>query len=46
MITANKVRIIQEKIKTAQDRQKSYADNQRKDLEFDVGDMGFLKVTP
>ena len=30
----------------AQDRQKSYADNQRKDLEFDVGDWVFLKLFP
>ncbi|KAA0040141.1 pol protein [Cucumis melo var. makuwa] len=27
-------------------RHKSYADEQRKDLEFDVGDMVFLKVAP
>ena len=46
MKTADKVKVIREKIKTAQDRQKSYADNQRKDLEFEVGDMVFLKVTP
>ncbi|KAL0553613.1 hypothetical protein IC582_007513 [Cucumis melo] len=31
---------------TAQNRQKSYADVHRKDLEFDVGDMVFLKVAP
>ncbi|XP_008447296.1 uncharacterized protein LOC103489766 [Cucumis melo] len=31
---------------TAQRRQKSYADVQRKDLEFDVGYMVFLKVAP
>ncbi|XP_071928113.1 uncharacterized protein [Coffea arabica] len=31
---------------TAQSRQKSYADNRRKDLEFEVGDKVFLKVTP
>ncbi|KAL0552056.1 hypothetical protein IC582_011149 [Cucumis melo] len=31
---------------TTQSRQKSYADVQRKDLEFDVGDMVFLKVAP
>ncbi|KAA0066507.1 pol protein [Cucumis melo var. makuwa] len=31
---------------TAQSRQKSYADVRRKDLEFDVGDMVFLKVAP
>ncbi|KAL4016694.1 hypothetical protein IC575_024351 [Cucumis melo] len=31
---------------TAQSRQKIYADVRRKDLEFDVGDMVFLKVAP
>ncbi|KAA0056807.1 pol protein [Cucumis melo var. makuwa] len=31
---------------TAQSRQKSYVDVRRKDLEFDVGDMVFLKVAP
>ncbi|KAL4016922.1 hypothetical protein IC575_024593 [Cucumis melo] len=31
---------------TAQSRQKSYADVRRKDLEFEVGDMVFLKVAP
>ena len=46
MKTADKVKVIWEKIKTAQDRQKSYVDNRRKDLEFEVGDMVFLKVTP
>ena len=46
MIMADKVRVIQEKIKTAWDRQKSYADDRRKDLESEVGDMVFLKVTP
>ncbi|TYK04917.1 pol protein [Cucumis melo var. makuwa] len=30
----------------AQSRQKSYADVRRKDLEFEVGDMVFLKVAP
>ena len=33
-------------MKTAQDRQKSYADKRRKDLEFQVGDRVFLKVSP
>ncbi|XP_022892028.1 uncharacterized protein LOC111406898 [Olea europaea var. sylvestris] len=32
--------------KAAQDRQKSYADIRRKDLEFQVGDKVFLKVVP
>ncbi|KAA0051522.1 ty3-gypsy retrotransposon protein [Cucumis melo var. makuwa] len=31
---------------TAQNRQKSYADVRRKDLEFEVGDKVFLKVAP
>ena len=33
-------------MKAAQDRQKSYADKRREDLEFEVGDMVFVKVSP
>ncbi|KAK6123504.1 hypothetical protein DH2020_042741 [Rehmannia glutinosa] len=33
-----------ERIRTAQSRQKSYADKRRKDLEFEVGDEVFLKT--
>ncbi|GJU79455.1 putative reverse transcriptase domain-containing protein [Tanacetum coccineum] len=36
--TTNKVVQIKERIKAARDRQKSYADNRRKPLEFSVGD--------
>ena len=32
--TTNKVKFIQERIKAARDRQKSYADQRRRDLEF------------
>ena len=46
LIMTDKVRIIREKIKIAQNRQKSCVDNRRKDFEFDIGDMVFLKVTP
>jgi len=42
--TTEKVRRIQEHIKTAQSRQKSYADQRRGPLEFQVGDKVFLKV--
>ncbi|GJS23215.1 reverse transcriptase domain-containing protein [Tanacetum coccineum] len=35
-----------EKLKAARDRQKSYADNRRKPLEFKVGDRVMLKVSP
>ena len=38
--------MIREKIKTAQSRGKSYADNRRRDLEFAKGDFVFLKVSP
>ena len=34
------------KMKTAQDRQKSYADVRRKKLEFQVGDSVYLKISP
>ena len=44
--TTDKVRLIQEKMKIAQDRQKSYADKRRKPLEFQEGDHVFLRVTP
>ena len=33
-------------MKTAQDRQKSYADKRRSDIEFEVGDLVFIKVSP
>jgi hypothetical protein len=41
-----KVRIIQQNMKAAQSRQKSYADKRRRPLEFQVGDYVYLKVTP
>ena len=44
--TTNKLRIVQEQLKIAQSRQKSYANNQRRDLEFPVGDRVFLRVSP
>ncbi|GJY99621.1 reverse transcriptase domain-containing protein [Tanacetum coccineum] len=36
----------EERLKTARDRQKSYADNRQKPLEFSVGDKVLLKVLP
>nr|GEU99747.1 putative reverse transcriptase domain-containing protein [Tanacetum cinerariifolium] len=44
--TTDKVVFIKEKLKAARDRQKSYADNRRKSLEFEVGDRIMLKVSP
>ncbi|XP_075499213.1 uncharacterized protein LOC142537593 [Primulina tabacum] len=37
---------IQDRMKTAQRRQKSYADKRRRDLEFAVGDHVFVKIAP
>jgi hypothetical protein len=42
----DKVRIIQANLKTAQSRQKSYADQRRKPLQFQVGDFVYLRVSP
>ncbi|KAJ9544927.1 hypothetical protein OSB04_024634 [Centaurea solstitialis] len=44
--TTNKIKTIQEKLKAARDRQKSYAENRRKSLEFQVGEKVLLKVSP
>ncbi|GKF91242.1 hypothetical protein Tco_0274943 [Tanacetum coccineum] len=41
----DKVVLIKDKLKAARDRQKSYADNRRKPLEFEVGDRVMLKVS-
>ena len=41
-----KIKLIQERLKTAQSRQKSYSDMRRRDLEFQVDDWVFLKVSP
>ncbi|WVZ81610.1 hypothetical protein U9M48_028965 [Paspalum notatum var. saurae] len=40
------VRMIWENLRIAQTRQKSYADNRRRDLEFAVGEYVYLKVSP
>ena len=42
----NKVKVIQENLKAAQSRQKSYANKRRKPLQFEVGDHVYLRVSP
>nr|CAD1821630.1 unnamed protein product [Ananas comosus var. bracteatus] len=42
----DKVRIARERLLTAQSRQRSYADQLRRDLKFQIGDHVFLKVSP
>ncbi|KAK6150979.1 hypothetical protein DH2020_015911 [Rehmannia glutinosa] len=41
-----KVKAIKERIRTARSRQKSCTDKRRKDLEFEVGDEVFLRLSP
>ena len=44
--TVKIVDLIRKRMKEAQDRQKSYADLHRRNLEFEVGDHVFLKISP
>ena len=44
--TVDKVNVIRARLKAAQDRQKRYTDKRRKDLEFEVEDRVFLKLSP
>ena len=45
-ITSEKVKVVRDNLKIARDRQKSYADNNRRDLQFEIGDQVFLKISP
>nr|CAB3503878.1 unnamed protein product [Digitaria exilis] len=40
------VQVIRQNLRTAQTRQKSYADVRRRDLSFEIGDFVYLKVSP
>ncbi|KAL6225758.1 hypothetical protein ACLB2K_004607 [Fragaria x ananassa] len=40
------IKVVRDRLKAAQSRQKSYADIRMKDLEFQVGDWVFLKLSP
>jgi hypothetical protein len=40
------IRMVRENLKIAQSRQRSYADTQRRELSFEVGDYVYLKVSP
>ena len=44
--TGDKVKVIRSKLKAAQDRQKSYVDQHRREMEYNVGDKVFLRVSP
>jgi hypothetical protein len=40
------IRMVRENLRTAQSRQRSYADTRRRELSFEVGDYVYLKVSP
>ena len=44
--TTKMIQQIRQRLQTAQNRQKSYADRRRSELEFQAGDMVLLKVSP
>ncbi|XP_059663864.1 uncharacterized protein LOC132309588 [Cornus florida] len=44
--TSEKIALIKDRMHTAQNRQKSYADRRTHALEFQVGDQVLLKVSP
>ena len=45
-ITSEKVKVVHDNLKIARNRQRSYADNRRRDLQFEIGDRVFLKISP
>ncbi|KAL0378600.1 UNVERIFIED_CONTAM: Retrovirus-related Pol polyprotein from transposon [Sesamum radiatum] len=44
--TVEKIQTVKKCLKAAQDRQKSYVDKHRREMEYEVGDKVFLKVSP
>ena len=41
-----KVKLIRDRLKVAQSRQKSYGDSKRKETVYEVGDRVYLRVSP
>ena len=41
-----KVKLIRDRLKIAQSRQKSYADSKRKAVTYEIGDRAYLRVSP
>ncbi|KAL0453903.1 UNVERIFIED_CONTAM: Transposon Ty3-G Gag-Pol polyprotein, partial [Sesamum latifolium] len=44
--TVDKIQTVKKCLKAAQDRQKSYVDKHRREMEYEVGEKVFLKVSP
>ncbi|KAJ8764923.1 hypothetical protein K2173_010388 [Erythroxylum novogranatense] len=45
-VTVDKIKLVKQRIKAAQDRMKSYEDAHRREIEFEVGDKVFLRASP
>ena len=45
-VTTDNVKVIRDRLKITQDRQRSYVDKRRRDLEFQVGDQVFMRISP
>ncbi|XP_022019728.1 uncharacterized protein LOC110919780 [Helianthus annuus] len=45
-VTNEKIKLVRARLKAAQDRQKAYSDKRRRPIEFQVGDLVLLKVSP
>ena len=45
-VMIDNVKVIRDRLKIAQDRHKSYVDNRMRDLEFQVGDQVFMRISP
>ena len=46
MESEEKVKLIRDRLKVAQSRQKSYADSKCKETVYEVGDRAYLRVSP
>ena len=40
------VRMIRERLKTAKSRQKSYYDRRHQDVQYEIGEKAYLRITP
>ena len=40
------MKVVRDNLKIARDRKKRYSNNRRRDLQFEIGDRVFLKISP